>query len=120
VCAHQKIYTHINNRFNPKSQNPNRSSLDDLCKWILEDRIDTRRAATAVHILEVIAKIQIPSLIEQKINELEAEAERIRKVIPDRIAAQAERTRSMGADRTAFTGSSSVDNKDKDSEGQIV
>ena len=29
-------------------------------------------------------------------------------------------TRSMGADRTAFTGSSSVDNKDKDSEGQIV
>ena len=69
-------------------------ALDDLYRWLLEDRIDTRRAATAAHILEVMAKIQIPSLIEKKIDELGAEAERIRKVIADRIVAQAERARS--------------------------
>jgi hypothetical protein len=56
-------------------------------------------------------------LIEQKINELEAEAERIRKVIADRIAAQAERARNREPERASYTGSSPVDNKDKDSEG---
>jgi hypothetical protein len=34
--------------------------LDDLYEWILCEKIDTRRAATVAHILEVMAKIQIP------------------------------------------------------------
>ena len=80
--------------------------------WILEDRIDTRRAATAARILEVMAKIQIPSLIEEKIEELGAEAERTRKALADRIAAHADRARNREPNRTASRESGLVDNKD--------
>jgi hypothetical protein len=69
-------------------------ALDDLYRWLLEDRIDTRRAATVAHILEIMAKIQTPSLIEEKIDELGAKAERLGKALADRIVAEAETYRT--------------------------
>jgi len=113
-----KFYPHIKIDYCPyASKDSLLRALDDLYKWILEDRIDTRRAATGAHILEVMAKIQIPSLIEEKIEELGAEAERTRKALADRIAAEVEKARSREPEGTASIGLNSVNYKDKDSEG---
>ena len=89
-------------------------ALNDVVKWTAADRIDTRRAGALFHGLDVTAKILMPSIVEEKINELEVEAQRLRKALADRVAVQADQSRSAAVSATASTGSSTVDVKNKD------
>ena len=110
-----KFYPPIRIFYKPSESKENLlKALDDLYIWVLGDKIDTRRAATGAHVLETTAKIKIPSLIEEKINDLERQAERLRKTLADRVAAEADRARNTETKSTASTGSGTVDSKDKD------
>jgi hypothetical protein len=116
-----KFYPPIKLFYKPSESKENLlRALDDLTTWVLGDKIDTRRAATVAHVLETTAKVTTPSLIEARINELEAEAHRTRKALADRIAREAEHVRSQQSGNTATTGSSAVDSKNKDPQRQTI
>jgi hypothetical protein len=113
-----KIYRPLYFEYEPADSKENvLRALNDVVKWTAADRIDTRRAGALFHGLDVCAKILMPSIIEEKINELEVEAERLRKALADRIAVQADQNRSAAVSATASTGSSTVDVKNKNPQG---
>ena len=95
-------------------------ALNDLWKFTAADRVDTRRSGSMAHILDVMAKILMPSIIEDKINELEVEAQRLRKAVADKIAADADRVRMEQLPNATATGSSTVDSKNTNPQGQTV
>jgi hypothetical protein len=111
-----KVYQPLYFEYEPADSKENvLRALNDVAKWTAADRIDTRRAGALFHGLDVTAKILMPSIVEEKINELEVEAQRLRKALADRVAVQADQSRSAAVSATASTGSSTVDVKNKDS-----
>lgn len=53
----------------------------EVTKWILEDRLYYRKAATILHAVEIMAELRIPTEIEEDIIELQKQNEEIRELI---------------------------------------
>jgi hypothetical protein len=77
-----KFYPAIKINYDPgENRESILKAMLDLYTWLLADEIEARKAATAIHILESIAEIRIPSEWEEDLNELKAEAKRLRDAI---------------------------------------
>lgn len=88
----------------------------NIRNWLMKGQLSERVAGTAIHNLEALAKIMMPSEFEVALNELNVEKTAIKQVL-DRVSGAEKLEEQTGGDRESDASrSSTVDKRSQDSE----
>lgn len=87
----------------------------DAIHWTIEGRLPDRRAGVLAHLLDGYMRALMPTVVEERLDDLEKQAQRTRKVIADRIGMEIPERINEPTASSETCGSRKVDVERKDS-----